>query len=257
MSSTLVLVLTHGRPDLTLTCLRSIYTHAPDVDALWIDNGSAADDVDAVTSGCGENLPKRRMMLSENLGFPRAINLGLEYFLDGSWQYVVIQNNDTEIYDDVYARMSRLLAADTHRGICGTLSDSTWQDVMAPHSPVGEHARRFRKISHAERAHLAAELFGDEAVPVPGMVCFFATTLKRQCVESVGVLDAGYGMGMGEDDDYCLRARDDGWKIVLARGAYVRHEHRATWTRTIGASGIHQLQTAARERLLAKYGRLE
>jgi GT2 family glycosyltransferase len=207
MSDTLVLVLTHGRPDLTLTCLRSIHTHAPDVDLLWIDNGSDGIDVDAVGYGCGGNLPNRRMLLGENLGFPRAINLGLQYFLDGPWKYVVIQNNDTEIFDDVYARMRRVLDGGTWRGICGTLSDSTWQDVLAPHSPVGEHARRFRKLGHADRANLAAELFGDEAMPVPGMVCFFATMLDRACVEDVGMLDAGYGMGMGEDDDYCLRAR--------------------------------------------------
>jgi GT2 family glycosyltransferase len=55
-------------------------------------------------------------------------------------------------------------------------------------------------------------------------------------------------MGMGEDDDYCLRARDQGWQIVLAKGCYVRHDHRATWKGTIGDDGIRELQDAARAR---------
>lgn len=65
------------------------------------------------------------------------------------------------------------------------------------------------------------------------MVAFFCTLIKRQVLDDIGFLSEDYGMGFGDDDDYCLRARNAGWKCLLAWDTFVVHKHRSTWKRHI------------------------
>ena len=47
--------------------------------------------------------------------------------------------------------------------------------------------------------------------------------IPRNTLNKVGVLDTNYGIGYFEDDDYCLRIRDAGLKLVVAKDLYVHH----------------------------------
>jgi tetratricopeptide (TPR) repeat protein len=51
----------------------------------------------------------------------------------------------------------------------------------------------------------------------------FCLLIKREVLERVGLLDERFGTGCFEDDDYCLRAVQAGFRAVIAREAFVHH----------------------------------
>jgi GT2 family glycosyltransferase len=51
----------------------------------------------------------------------------------------------------------------------------------------------------------------------------FCLLIRREVVDQVGLLDERFGIGNYEDDDYCRRARAHGWRLVVARDAFIHH----------------------------------
>jgi tetratricopeptide (TPR) repeat protein len=48
-------------------------------------------------------------------------------------------------------------------------------------------------------------------------------------VQEVGLLDTRFGLGLFEDDDYCLRIRMAGFRLLWARDVYIHHEGHQTF----------------------------
>ena len=59
-------------------------------------------------------------------------------------------------------------------------------------------------------------------------VPFSCVLLRRDMIARVGLLDEDFSPGLGDDDDYCDRARLAGWRTVLLLNVLVRHAHRTT-----------------------------
>ena len=51
----------------------------------------------------------------------------------------------------------------------------------------------------------------------------FCLLIKREVIETIGLLDEQFGIGCFEDDDYCLRAIRAGFRTVIALDAFVHH----------------------------------
>jgi O-antigen biosynthesis protein len=52
----------------------------------------------------------------------------------------------------------------------------------------------------------------------------FCMLIRRQVIETVGLFDEEtFGAGYGEENDFCIRARQKGWRLVAADDAYVFH----------------------------------
>lgn len=52
---------------------------------------------------------------------------------------------------------------------------------------------------------------------------FAAVNIPHAVIAGVGLLDTDYGIGGGEDYDYCLRAHLAGYSVEFARGSYIIH----------------------------------
>jgi hypothetical protein len=57
----------------------------------------------------------------------------------------------------------------------------------------------------------------------------FCLLIRRGLIDKVGLLDERFGIGCFEDDDYCLRARQAGYRAVMARDAFIHHHGGATF----------------------------
>src|SRR5205823_7001938 len=54
-------------------------------------------------------------------------------------------------------------------------------------------------------------------------LAFFCVAIRRGVLQEVGLLDEAYGLGYFEDDDYCRRARDANYRLVIADDVFVHH----------------------------------
>jgi GT2 family glycosyltransferase len=67
-----------------------------------------------------------------------------------------------------------------------------------------------------------------EAYPLR-IAAFFCVMLPREVYESIGGLDEQFVPGFFEDDDYCLRLGQAGYRIACAEDVFVYHELSASF----------------------------
>lgn len=222
-----VVVLQCGQSELTLRLLDSVYLSAPWVSVTLVDNGSPGPDLEAARARLrpGDYL----IANEENLGFARAVNQGLRA---SHAEYACIQNNDTVMEAHGYERMLAHLEADPTLGLIGPMTGAADSEQRG----VGG---------------------GEGVAYASGLVAFFCTIIPRRVLREVGLLSEEYGLGYGEDNDYCLRLRAAGYNLGIARDVYVHHDHHATYRALIGDAGIDELGRANAEKLMSKFGALQ
>lgn len=90
----LTIITTYGRFDVTKAMLMSLEPSAKDLDVVIVDNGSERE-MGCWLSAWAKRNAARAILVGENIGCPRALNLGLECRLAG--QPVIKLDNDIEI----------------------------------------------------------------------------------------------------------------------------------------------------------------
>jgi GT2 family glycosyltransferase len=148
---------------------------------------------------------------SNNVGFASACNQGIALT---SGEYFVLLNPDVILCRDSLDRLARWLDLYPDVGIVGPQS-------MDEHGCV----QPYRTTRPGIIDYLASRLF-----PAPrrnysrhtDWVSGFCMMARRTVFDNIGGLDEGYFM-YSEDVDWCLRARDAGWKVVLLAAAAAVH----------------------------------
>lgn len=263
-----VIIPQYNRFEKTEILLKSINTHyrdrasSVDVRVILVDDGSVVEGAVDTLVRTAPPLGKDIIVCSsKNLGFVRATNMGLCASVDSP--YVVLQNNDTEVYPRLYENMLEAFKENPKLGIVGPVSSETehsWQGCRRLYERGGDNRLlpvqpEFFQMSHADRA---AHLDNKGLKPLYtglNMVAFFCTMIRREVIDKVGFLSHEFGVGLGDDDDYCARARAAGFEIGLARNAYVRHDGRTTFKDLYAPQEISEMSVKAVRKLESKYGK--
>ncbi|MCA8949084.1 MAG: glycosyltransferase family 2 protein, partial [Planctomycetes bacterium] len=224
-----VVIPCHNGADLTRRCLESLLAQR-DVEALEIllvDNASTDD-----TAALATLAPSIRCLRQpSNLGFAGGVNVGLRAARE---PFVVVLNNDTQAASDLLAELHRVLTSDARIGAVAPVSNFVKGAALLP----------VRGTTDPEvRESIAAELrtgepCGTQDVESLAGLCLM---LRRETVAEIGPLDERYGLGNFEDDDWCLRLRLHGYRLVVARRAFLHHEGHATF-RALGLDIANELR---------------
>ncbi|HEV3075376.1 MAG TPA: glycosyltransferase [Thermoanaerobaculia bacterium] len=212
-----ILAWNHWR--LTERCLETLAaTDLDGAEVVVVDNGSTDE-----TPECLARLSWVRVVrLPQNLGFVRGNNAGIAAAAPGS--DVVLLNNDLELTQrdwlrrlaacahsapDVGVVGCRLVLPDGRLLHAGTyiMPDTIWgQQVGSLERDIGQHR---------------------ETEEVSGIV-FACAYIRREVLDAIGGLALEFASYF-EDTDFCLRARQAGWKTLLCGDVTLIHdEHGST-----------------------------
>lgn len=203
--------------ELTTHCIESLLEQTGDheLEILLVDNAST----DTTPSLANLHPCVRVLRQTTNLGFAGGVNVGLRA---AQHEFVLIQNNDTRAATNLLTELHRALVSGPQIGAVAPVSNH----VKGPaRIPVG-HTGRERD----SRAQLAKDL----ALASPPLLdtdtlAGLCLLMRRATFAEIGLFDERFGHGNFEDDDLCLRLRLAGYRLVIARHAFLHHEGHATF----------------------------
>jgi len=214
-----VIVPVYGGLDFVLRCLRSILaaSSATAYELIVINDGSP----DPAVSNCLRLIAERGLLTlidnPSNLGFVRSANLGLSRSPDRD---VVLLNSDTEVYGNWLDRLRKAAYSGENVATATPLSNN---------ATICSYPRFFDDnpipsgIDPASLDAICARVNEGAAVDIPTGVGF-CLYVRRDCVRQIGLFNAQlFGRGYGEENDFCMRAHDSGWRHVLVADTFVYH----------------------------------
>ena len=221
-----VIIVSHGAAVLLRRCLASLERHPPsrEMRVTVVDSGSPDQTPDMVE----REFPRVRLIRRDNIGFSAANNLILA---EAGAPAVLLLNPDTELSPGALDVALERLDSDPEIGMvgCRLVTESGELDHACKRSfptPLGAlaHFTGIGRMSGAPESlaqYRATRLGDDEPGEVDAVNGAFML-VRREAVESVGLLDQGYWLYM-EDLDWCRRFWQAGWKVFYEPAATVLH----------------------------------
>lgn len=235
MKKTSIIIPTHNGRELLKDCVYSIKQHTDQpYEIIVLDNGST----DGTLDFCRQE-QITFISLPSNTGFPIACNKGLRI---ASGDALLLLNNDVIVTKNWLTNMLACLYSAEDIGIVGPLTNyaSGRQQVDLPFTNV------------EDMTHQLNEPDASKWIQVDRIVglCFL---FRRELMERVGLLDERFSPGHFEDDDYCYRARNAGYKLQISGDVFVFHYGSASFSQQ-DVSQVKQLIESNRHKFIDKWG---
>jgi GT2 family glycosyltransferase/glycosyltransferase involved in cell wall biosynthesis len=216
-----IVILTYNNLDLTRQCLESIFqkTETPEYEIILVDNNSEDGTQAYLKTLAAEHANVHLVLNSVNLGFATGNNQGAAL---ATGEYLVFLNNDTVVTQGWLSGLIRHLQ-DPQVGMVAPVTNSSGNEtrIMVDYTSIEDMDAFSSRYTSAHQG---------EAFEI-GMAAFMCVALRREVFEAIGPLDERFGVGMFEDDDYALRLKEKGYKILCVEDVFIHHWGSATFSR--------------------------
>ncbi len=217
---TSLIILTYNNLPLTQQCLDSIidYTIYPNFEIVVVDNCSSDNTPQYLQEFCKQHSNIRIILNDSNHGFSAGMNQGIQ---SSDGDYVVLMNNDVVVTPGWLGRLVRHLEADHEIGMIGPVTNATGNEarIETNYRNMDEMREFAEKYTHQ---HLR------DVYPLRELA-MFCVAIRRSLINQLGPLDERFSVGMFEDDDYAMRVRKEGFKILCAQDAFIHHHNLASF----------------------------
>ncbi len=154
---------------------------------------------------------------AENLGFVGTVNRGMALNSDHD---VLLLNSDTEVANDWLDRIRRAAYSDQKVGSVTPFSNNA---TICSYPRFCKDNTLPRGYDTAQLDALCAQTNPGAVVDVPTGVGF-CMYIRRDCLQQVGLFDTeNFGKGYGEENDFCQRAAEAGWRNLHLLDTFVLH----------------------------------
>ncbi len=155
----------------------------------------------------------------QNLGFGGSYNKGMR---QGEGRNLLITNDDVYFPLGSVEALLQALKEEPGAGLVGPVTNgaTSYQNTRL--------FARIKNYSPSEQRRIeqfAQELnrkVGNKLIPVDRLIGF-CLAVSSDLLRDVGYFDDSFTHGSFEDDDYCIRARNAGYKVLLDASTFVEH----------------------------------
>jgi hypothetical protein len=222
-----IIVVNFNAEKLLKECLDSLCRETQDTsfDVWMVDNNSHDESVSMVR----ENFPEVNLIENDdNLGFSKANNQALT---KSASDYILLLNPDTVVRDRAIDKMVAFMDAHPDVGISGCRvlnKDGSLQPACRRSVPTPKVA--FYHLSGLSRLFPNSMIMAkynltyldpDQSHEVDAVSGAFLL-IRRAVVDQIGLLDERFFI-YGEDVDWCVRAKQAGWKVIYHPEAEILH----------------------------------
>jgi GT2 family glycosyltransferase len=213
-----VVIPVRGAPEATLACLESVLASvAAPSRVVVVDDASSEPELCAALAEMARQRRIRLIRHDTAQGFPASANAGL---LVCRGRDVVLLNSDTLAPPGWFERLREAAYQAPDIGTATPFSNSA--SILSYPGPAEDNpvpnlreTRRLAALAHKANAGAVTEI----SVGVG-----FCMYIRRDCLDAVGLFRTDlFAQGYGEENDFCLRARNLGWRHVAATGVFVAH----------------------------------
>lgn len=194
---------------------------------IFIDDCSDSETKEYLQKVCSNRNDCIVIHNEKNLGFVKSVNKGAQYAegLD-----FVILNSDTEVPQYWLRRIAFHLQKDN--SIASVTPYSSCATIYS--FPFIDNYNKNLDILEKEGTEKIDSIFRSfpptETIEIP-TAHGFCMAISRKAWNDVGPFnDVLFGRGYGEEVDWSQRAREKGWKHVLASNLYVAHYHKGSFS---------------------------
>jgi GT2 family glycosyltransferase/glycosyltransferase involved in cell wall biosynthesis len=203
----------------TLRCILSVLTAEPACAHELIVINDASPDSTLIF--CLRKIAGRGLITlldnPANLGFVKTANRGLCLHPDRD---VVLINSDTEVSGDWLQRLRRAAYSAANVGTVTPLSNNA---TICSYPAFCEDNAIPDDVNPVLLDQLCAGCNEGSYVEVPTGVGF-CLYFRRDCLDATNLLDEEhFGKGYGEENDFCMRAMERGWRHLLTLDTFVYH----------------------------------
>lgn len=213
MNNICVIIPVFNFPEMTTECLESVITNAGmKVDILIVDDGSSIPYMD---------LRVFNLALGKNTGFTNAINQGILWCGD-KYKYVHLLNNDTIARPGFIKVLYDLMEKDNTIGIASSVRLTIVNGVKIIQGYGIDLICGYHSITEGWANN-------GQAIAYCDWLPLCSTLVRMEMIRYIGLLDRRF-RDHCSDNDFCIRANQDGWKVVSVPESKVEHIGRVTTT---------------------------
>jgi len=207
---TSIIIPTLNRIGYLRMCVDSIFRHTElPYEIIVVDNGSTDGTAEYLESLRGR---VRYRLLDRNYGFAGAVNRGL---MMAKGQTIVVLNNDTLATPRWLDNLLACLASDDRIGLVGPVTNYIGGEQL-----IEVPYRNLTEMQAFAAAHNRSDPARWQDVE---RITGFCLAFRRDLWERAGYFDEGFAVGNYEDDDYNIRVRLLGLRLVIARDTFIHH----------------------------------
>ncbi|MEE8429195.1 MAG: glycosyltransferase [Gammaproteobacteria bacterium] len=228
--------------DETRRNLESVLAHPQETpfELIVIDDCSPLPEVQRYLDQLADSGQITLIRNRENQGFVWSVNRGMALHPDRD---VVLLNSDTEVHG---AWVDRLYSAAYSADNVGTVSPFSNNATICSYPRFVNEGKLPKGWSFEELDKVFSRINGKQYIEIPTAVGF-CMYIRRQCLNHVGYFDVvNYKRGYGEENDFCMRAMNMGFKHLLCGDTYVYHKGGVSFT-SAGPSLYEEAQQTLHE----------
>lgn len=224
--ATTIVVPVFNAPNEVRACLDSIVKHSDlaRTRVIVIDDGSEDREVRAVLEDFANSPGFMFLRNKTNIGYTKTVNRGLA---EADGDDVVLLNSDTRVTP---GWLEGLRAAAYHRADIATATAMSDNAGAFSFPDFNQACPKPDDLSHDQYAVLINQMTHQLAPPTVPTGSGFCMFIRRAMIEECGVFDeAAFPRGYGEENDFCMRALQVGWRNVISPWSFVYHVRSASF----------------------------